>query len=884
MKRIFFTFFVIVFTSIWSVGITAQQPTTRAKSTGKRNGKGSAKKTEAATEPQQPPASAEETAQTAPPLTDDEQLKAIIALSPVDRIEKLQAFIDTHSDSPLKSRASELMVSAHAAIADEMLRSGDSAGGTREFHLAISSAPPDMSDKLYYEVVAQIPLNLYLRGQRDASIEAARLVEALVREKPNRLLALGSFFLRVEEPDEAARLAGFVIKLNPDFALAHQTMGAALHMSFRFDDAITEFARAVELDPKSTTARSSLADLKRATGKPEEALSLYREQLQLTPENKSIRAGIVLALLDLGKKDEAETELKAALTADPANLPLLAGAAYWYAAHGDGLRAVELAQRAVDVEPRYTWSYFALARGLVLVHKPQNADGLPNYARRFGNFPTLDYELASALAASGLYNEAVTALSRSFSIKEEQLETRLANRVPASSADFTELLAPERKASIFQAAPADSESNSRMLKALLVFNQTLEKADKDPGTAAVKTTISAARQVIDGNDELRTFRQLYVAEKLLRQNMGLNTVIDIMQTAPDGVEAAIDAPASTMAILADEVREVRARALEVGGTANIPELPRNTRSTILRGRIEDNAGMAYYLAGKIPESVTHFRRAVSVLPETTIWGRTANWHLGDALRNNGNDTEALASYLKAYDPASPDPIKRAVIQTLYKRVNGSVDGLDEKIGPAVSYASRSVPKTEQAAPATDNIPLPPAPLLPAPPDVKPVTRETGVIGLPADSKPAAADTLPAAAAPNSSAADQPRPQASPNSEVPATDNLKPSPENNPATDASKDAPKSNPDETRPAAPDQPKSDAGEVKPAEQDQKKADPAETNPTTPDSPKTDNSEVKPSADNPKSEPSTPSPTEKPKPDTPEAPKTKEPETRKRRVTRPD
>ncbi len=882
MKRISFTIFVIICVSIWSIGVSAQKPTTRKKSNG--NGKGSAKKAEAAAEPQQPPASAEETAQTAPPLTDDEQLKAIIALPPADRIEKLQAFIDTHSESPLKTRASELMVSAHAAVADEMLRSGDSAGGIREFHLAISSAPSDMSDKLYYEVVAQIPLNLYLRGQREASIETAHLIEALVRVNANRMLALGSFFLRVEEPDEAARLAAFVIKLNPDFALAHQTMGAAFHMSFRFDDAIAEFARAVELDHKSTIARSSLADLKRATGKPEEALSLYREQLQLTPENKSIRAGVVLALLDLGKKDEAETELTAALAADPANLPLLAGAGYWYAAHGDGLRAVELAQKAVDVEPRYTWSYFALARALVLVHKPQNADGLPNYARRFGNFPTLDYELASALMASGLYDEAFSALSRSFSIKEDQLETRLANRVPASSADFTELLAPERKASIFQATAADSESNSRILKALLVFNQALETADKDPGTAAVKTAIGAARQFVDGKDDLRTFRQLYVAEKLLRHNVGFNTVIDFMQAAPEGVEAALDAPTSTMAILADEVREVRARAIEVGGTANIPDLPRTTRSTILRGRIEDNAGLAFYLAGKIPESLTHFRRAVSVLPETTIWGRTANWHLGDALRNSGNDEEALASYLKAYDLASPDPIKRAVIQTLYKRVNGSVDGLDEKIGPAVSYASGSAPKTEQAAPATDNIPLPPAPLLPAPPDAKPVTKETGVIGLPADSKPAAADILPAAAAPNSSAADQPRPQASPNSEVPAADNVKPSPENNPATDASKDASKSNPDETKPVTPDQPKSDAGEVKPTEKDQKKADPAETNPTTLDSPKTDNSEPKPSVDNPKSEPPTPSPTEKAKPETPETPKTKEPETRKRRVTKPD
>src|SRR6266481_3365163 len=347
--------------------------------------------------------------------------------------------------------------------------------------------------------------------------------------------------------------------------------------------------------------------------------------------------------------------------------------------------------------------------------------------------------------------------------------------------------------------------------------------------------IGAGREFIDGKDELCTFRQLYVAEKLLRHKLALNTVIDIMQVAPDGVEAALDAPTSTMAIVADEVREVRARAMEVGGTANIPDLPRTTRSTVLRGRIEDNAGLAYYLAGKTQESLTHFRRAVSVLPETTTWGRTAYWHLGDALRNSGNEADALTNYLIAYDVASPDPIKRAVIQTLYKKVNGSLDGLDQMIGPAVIYASRGEPKTGQAAPAPDNSPLQPASTVPARPEAKSVTTEAGNTGTPSDSKAAAADIPP-------------------------------------ATAASKDAPKSNPAESKPATPDQPKSDEGEVKTAAQDQKKADQSETSPTTPESTKSDTSEPKPSTDNPKSEPSTPDSTEKAKPVTPDQPKSEE------------
>jgi tetratricopeptide (TPR) repeat protein len=619
--------------------------------------------------------------------SEDDQLKAIVGLPPAERIDRLQAFVETNPNSPLKVRAAELLVSARAALGDEKLRGGDTAGGIEQFRTAVSAAPSDMSDKLYYEVVSQIPLNLYLRGERAAALESAHMVEALVRVNPARVLALGSFFLRVEEPAEAVRLAEFVIKLSPDSSAAHEMLGTAQHMSFRFDEAMAEFSRALELDPKSLTARGSLADLKRAAGRAEEALSLYREQLQQDPKNKAARAGVVLALLDLGKSREAETELNSALTESPDNLPLMAGASYWYAAHNDPSSAAELARRAIDREPRYTWAYIAMARAMEGAGKPQNVDGLPYYARRFGNFPTLDYELATALSASGLYEEAATALVRSFALNGDQIETRLANRVPASASNFIELLAPERRASIFQPVAADSEANARMLKGLLAFGIALGDGGGNSGSANEAAAVRAAREFVGSADSMQTYRQIYAADKLIRRGVGLNAAVALLQSAPAGVETALDVPTSTMAIVADEVRDLRLRAIEVGGTANIPEIARNTRSAILRGRIEDNLGFAFYAQGNMGEALTHYRRAVSVLPYSTPWGRTAIWHLGDALRSSGHDQEALSNYLKAYNPAAPDLVKRAVIQALYKKVNGTLDGLDEKIGAAASAST-----------------------------------------------------------------------------------------------------------------------------------------------------------------------------------------------------
>ncbi|HYJ45733.1 MAG TPA: tetratricopeptide repeat protein, partial [Pyrinomonadaceae bacterium] len=594
---------------------------------------------------------------------------------------KLRAFIDAHPDSALKPVATEFLVSAHAALGDEKLQAGDAEGGVAQFSEAIAQSPAKMTDALFLKVVSQIPANLYLRGQRSTSIEAAHLIEAKVKDDPKRLLALAGFFLGIEEADEAARLSEAAIALAPDLADAHQALGAARHIALRLDDAALEYARALELDPKLMQARRSLADLRRASGKAEDALNLYREQLAADPADRSARAGVVLSLLDLGKKEEAEREMEAALKEDEKNLPLLVGASYWYAAHNEAERAGELATKAIGIEPRYTWAHIALARSFIARRSPLDAERVLRFARTYGRFPTLDYELASALAASGLYEEAAEELSRSFTIKDGQIETRLAGRTPSRAASFIELLAPERRAGIFQPTAADTEANARNLKGLLELTSALNSGE-GKGNVDAALLGSAQQDFLAGEDSMRTFRQLYAASRLLRRGVALPEVIEISEAASGGVEAALDAPVATLAVMADELRDARSRAIVAGQIPDIPVVPRNILSNIVRGRIEDLTAWSLFNQDKTAEALTHLKRALSVLPENSPWWRTAQWHMGATLEATGNQRDALAAYLKSYNPAQPDPVRRAIIETLYRKVNGSLDGLNEKIGPA----------------------------------------------------------------------------------------------------------------------------------------------------------------------------------------------------------
>ena len=343
---------------------------------------------------------------------------------------------------------------------------------------------------------------------------------------------------------------------------------------------------------------------------------------------------MVLSLLDLGRSDEGNKELEATLQEDPRNLVLLTGAAYWFAAHNEADRSLELARKAVQLEPRYTWSQIALGRALTGIKNPMEAERALRFARQYGNFPTLDYELANVLSAAGLYEEAAEVLLQSFTFKDDKIEARLAGRVPAQESDFIQLLAPERRAAIFQFAAADNKNDAAILKALLAFatatNQPNESVKLDEAIVS-----RAAKEFSSGTDDMRVYRQLYAAGVLIRKGVALQTAFELTEAARSGVESALEVPSATVAAQAEELRDIRARAIAKGSTPDVPDAPRNVLANILRGRIEDSAGWALYNQGKTDEAIEHLKRAAGILPEGIPLWRNTLWHLGAALDQSG---------------------------------------------------------------------------------------------------------------------------------------------------------------------------------------------------------------------------------------------------------
>ena len=632
--------------------------------------------------------------------------KAVALADTTERIAALIKFVEDYPKSKEKNRALELVTSGRAALADEKLRAGEKADGIELFKLAVRSAPQPISDKLFTTVILQIPNSLFFRGEAAAAIETARLIEEKAEGNAKQLLALATFYLGMENAAEAKRLAGQAVLLEPNLPAAFQTLGLAHRLDFELEKSEEAYAKALELDATSIISKRGLAEMKRATGKTAEAVALYREIAASDTADAAAQTGLILALFDAENKTEAESELAKSLEANPNNLFLLVGAAYWYAAHNDAAKAVDLAEKAVNIEPRYTWARIALARGLMQQKRPLEAEKALLAARQYGDFPTLDYELAAARYQAGFYREASEILQKKFSITDGAIKSKLGGRVGREAKSFVELLAAERRASIFQTLAADNLEDAGKLKSLLDFSQKIE-------TGTDEASGAAADEFVKGDDRMKIYRQLFAADQLLQKRKALPKIFELTKAAIGGVDAGLEAPSAAAAVLADELYQSRRLAIIRNELIVVPDVPRPTLSKIVRGRIEEITGWALFQENKSAEAVVRLKRAVSVLPEKSSYWRNATWRLGTAQDAAGNFKDALDAYIKSYQNGEADAVKYNIIETAYQKVNGSADGLEAKIGvkPASSFSAQNKligqPSAKiEAAPETKSEPAP----------------------------------------------------------------------------------------------------------------------------------------------------------------------------------
>jgi tetratricopeptide (TPR) repeat protein len=666
-------------------------------------------------------------AQSQSPPPSSGSFEAALAIEdPAARIEALQQFLQSNN-APEQSRAArEAIVRSYAQLAEVQLRENNIERAVAGFRKAIDALPESINDRFFIDTVLRMPQTVSLRGYRIEAIDLARRLERRFAEEPRRLGGLGEFYMAIEAPIDAIRALETAVRLSSEVVL-HRLLGAAYRIGLRLDDAVAEIQHAIKIDPNDGRSYYELANLYRAHAAYSDAVNLYKKQLEIDPKHSPSYKGLALTYLAMADEANATAALDQArkLRGAPEEITkdnyLQTQMAFYYLERGKLRQAREAADAALSVEPRYAWARIAAAEVDLAEGKYFDAERNLLAAQRYAGFPTLLFTIGKLYLAVEDFEGALDQFAKAFNYSPQRgFAARLGGVLEVQAESVRELLAREHQAAIFLADPPTTAEQFKIIESLVRFNAALRSlksaAASHPGKTKIDPNVRrkkfveldrSAADFIEAEGARRPFRTLYIAQQLANAGIATGSVIELADQALGMAEAATEFD---------------------GSLRDYPNYDREGRLMIFRGRALDAKGWALFKAERNREAIGVLNEAVKAygsLPES----KRAIRHLAMAREAEGELREALDLYIAGYEPPSSQSsldVDRTVIEGLYRKVHGSLDGLDQRLrspgDPSLSAVLASIKPLEKEAANNDASPAggsPPPVVLPAiKPDLK----------------------------------------------------------------------------------------------------------------------------------------------------------------------
>jgi tetratricopeptide (TPR) repeat protein len=131
----------------------------------------------------------------------------------------------------------------------------------------------------------------------------------------------------------------------------HLNLGVALEKAGRKTEAMAEYRKALQIEPKHADTHNNLANLLDDSGHPDEAQAEYLTALQIDPHYVAAHNNFGTLLVKLGRFDEAMKHYAEAVRLDPSDwhAPFLEGKALLKEGHD--AEAIPFFQQAVKIDP-----------------------------------------------------------------------------------------------------------------------------------------------------------------------------------------------------------------------------------------------------------------------------------------------------------------------------------------------------------------------------------------------------------------------------------------------------------------------------------------------------------------------------------------------------
>jgi tetratricopeptide (TPR) repeat protein len=246
----------------------------------------------------------------------------------------------------------------------------------------------------------------------------------------------------LEERGEAHRLnarytealADFdrAIELNPKRAWAIASRGKTYEAMGRYDEALADFDRAIELNPRRAWFVASRGEIYRLIGRFDDALADFDRAIELDPEYAWAIASRGQAYEAMGRHDEALADFDRAIELDPEFAWAVAYRGEIYRRMGRFDDALADFDHAIELDPENAGAM--ASRGQVYEAMGRDDDALADFDRAIELNPKYDWAMAQRgqiYQAMGRYTEALADFDRAIELNpkygwamEQRQETR----------------------------------------------------------------------------------------------------------------------------------------------------------------------------------------------------------------------------------------------------------------------------------------------------------------------------------------------------------------------------------------------------------------------------------------------------------------------------
>ena len=285
----------------------------------------------------------------------------------------------------------------------------------------LTNAAPYVMEKIqpYISAVA-----LYRENQEKALEKADDII---VRLKESDVSVQWAYILKGNNQfergnfAESERILRKAISLNWSNPAPHNSLGRALQHQGKLDDAITQYSRVIEIDPKSAVGYNNLGaalrDKARPSGKLDDAIAHYRRSIELDRTYALPHNNLGLALYAQGNPDEAVAELRRATGLDAKYANAHANLAMVLRHQGKLDDAVPEYRLAAEIEPKN--AILCNELGVTLSEQGKLDDAIAEYRHAIeidGKYALPHYNLGIALSRQGNADEAIAEYHRAIAL------------------------------------------------------------------------------------------------------------------------------------------------------------------------------------------------------------------------------------------------------------------------------------------------------------------------------------------------------------------------------------------------------------------------------------------------------------------------------------